>query len=82
MCLAFSACICISSHCFLKIKETWHDSFSPDNVLPVSLSSLSVASLSFGLPVMQFTFPVAEKQELQDMHHEILLLENSMEKSQ
>lgn len=45
----------------------------------LSLSSLSVASLSFVLPVLPFTFPVAEKHELQDMHYEILLLENSVE---
>lgn len=45
----------------------------------LSLSSLPVASLSFVLPVLPFTFPVAEKQELQDMHYEILLPENSME---
>lgn len=45
----------------------------------LSPSSLPVSSLPFVLPAMPFTFPVAETQELQDMHYEILLPENSME---
>lgn len=63
MCLAFPACMCISSRCFIKIKETWQFlSFFPP----------------FVFPVMPFTFPVAEKQELKYMHYEIILPENSM----
>lgn len=61
------------------MKETWHNSFSPDSVLPVSLTFFPPYSFFiFCSPTHVIYFPSSWETGA-TVHYEIILPENSME---